>query len=268
MKKVISICSLAMILMMSCSKSGTAIVPTDKGNYSRMAESLYSIDSIVINHASTNVLCKGNNTGSVTLNVTGGITPYAYLWSNGSTDANRSNLYAGTYTVTVSDSLQSTMKSITISEPTTGILLTGTSKKPKCTTSANGTATVAVSGGILPYTYLWSNSQTNSTAIGLSEGNYTVTVTENSGCTRSMVFSIAAPAQLAVNITAISPNNAPLYNNGSITALANGGTPNYLYLWNTSPIKTTATITGLSSGTYAVKITDKNGCTVTKSVIE
>lgn len=265
MKNQISILSLAIILMISCSKSDTAITTSNVNNYNRVADSLYSNDSIVVNHTSTNILCKGNNTGSINLTVTGGIAPYTYLWNNGTTDANRSNLYAGTYIVTVTDSLQSNTKSITITEPATGILLTGTSKKPKCTTSANGTATVAVSGGIVPYTYLWSNSQTTNTSTGLSAGNYTVTVTESGGCTRSMTFALSAPTPITITLTPTSPNNAPLYNNGQIVAVASGGTPNYLYLWNTSPIKTTATITGLSSGIYTVKVTDKNGCTSTSS---
>jgi hypothetical protein len=194
----------------------------------------------------------------------GGCSAVHYQWNDGVLSQNRSNLYAGTYTVTVFNSCQTITTNFVVSEPATGLLLTGTSKNPKCSGGTNGTATVAVSGGGGSYSYIWSaGGQITPTATGLAAGVYIVTVTDqNNGCTRSMVFTLVNPPVLTVALTVVNPTMAlPL--SGQIAAVATGGTPNYVYLWSNS--KTTATVTGLSANTYTVKVTDKNGCTVTAS---
>ena len=212
----------------------------------------------------TNVLCKGNKTGAISVVVSGGCN-VTYLWSNGKTTASITNVYARNIKLTVTDVCQTKVFKYTITEPATGILLTGTTKSPKCNTGATGEATVVVSGGAGSYAYLWTNGQTNSTATGLVGGAYNVTVTDGGGCTRSMTFVVVAPAALSVSLAATNPTVA-LPNSGQIIATVSGGTPNYVYLWNTSPLKTTATITGLKAGAYMVKVTDKNTCTTTASV--
>ncbi len=225
----------------------------------------YSLSSqFTVSALITNVLCKGNKTGAITVTVSGG-SNVSYLWSNGKTTASLTNVFARKFKLTVTDIYQTKVFKFTVTEPATGILLTGTTKNPKCNTGATGTATVAVSGGSSPYSYLWTNGQTNSTATGLAGGAYIVTVTDGGACTRSMTFMVVAPAALSVSLAATNPTVA-LPNSGQIIATVSGGTPNYVYLWNTSPLKTTATITGLKAGAYMVKVTDKNTCTTTASV--
>jgi len=131
----------------------------------------------------TNVICNGTNTGSITAQVTGGTPPYAYSWSNGASTATTSSLAAGLYIVTVTDSLGCTaVKHANITEPSGMVLNTittsATNGKP------NGTATVGVLGGKPPYSYLWDDTQhqTTAQATGLTPGTYHVTVTDADNC--------------------------------------------------------------------------------------
>lgn len=135
---------------------------------------------------------------------------------------------------------------------------------PTCNQS-NGSATVNVVGGVPPYTYLWTpTGQTTATATGLSAGTYTVTVTDQPGCstTASITLTDNAPVVNA-NVTA----NDPCFGNCVGVAIANvaGGLPPYTYNWTPSG-GTSANATGLCAGSYTVTVTDANNCTGTATV--
>jgi hypothetical protein len=101
------------------------------------------------------VLCFGGNDGSATVTAAGGVAPYTYNWSNGTTTASNNNLIAGTYTVTVTDDHGCTATtSVTITEPT--LLITGivSSVNVLCFGGNDGSALAGANGGVLPYTYL------------------------------------------------------------------------------------------------------------------
>ena len=133
-----------------------------------------------------------------------------------------------------------------------------------CNGGSNGSAAVSSSGGISPYTYSWAPSGgTASMATGLSAGIYTVTVTDDIGCTATKSFTITQPVAMSVSgsKTDVSCNGS---SNGTATVSVSGGTPGYTYSW--SPIGgTAAAATGLAAGTYTCTITDANSCQTTKS---
>lgn len=122
------------------------------------------------------------STGRAIVTASEGTPPYTYKWNTGDTTNMIENIPAGTYTVTVKDACNAS-KSITKSVASKNINVT---KTIKCTSSGqcNGSITVNVTGGDPPYTYLWSNGQTNQTAINLCKGNYKVTITDALGCTK------------------------------------------------------------------------------------
>lgn len=121
----------------------------------------------------------------------------------------------------------------------------------------NGTITVTeIIGGVAPFTYLWSNGATSATVNNLTAGNYHVTATDNTGCTRSGFKNVSQVPAINVDFTSTDPTC--VQNNGSITAYASGGTSPYSYLFSTG--STTQTTSGLSSGTYYVTVFDANGC--------
>src|ERR1035438_6247684 len=130
-----------------------------------------------------------------------------------------------------------------------------------CFGGNDGSATVTVAGGTPGYSYMWSNLQTNSTAIDLIAGTYTVVVTDTHNCTTSTSVTITQPAAtLTSGISAQTNVNCFGGNNGSATVTVAGGTPVYSYLWSNS--QTSSIAINLISGTYSVTVTDTHGCTI------
>ena len=215
-----------------------------------------------------NVDCNGNATGSDTAFASGGTPNYTYLWSDGQTTQTANGLTAGAYTVTITDANGCILVlNDTITEP---IVLDATISitdidSVNCNGGSDGSATVTVSGGSYPYTYLWSPSGgIDSTATGLTAGNYTVDVTDAHGCTTTALASIEQPNVLNVSVSGIDTVTCNGGDDGIAIATATGGTTAYSYSW--SPVTgTDDTLSNLSSGTYTVTVTDFNGCIGTGS---
>ncbi|KAF2082457.1 MBG domain-containing protein [Flavobacterium sharifuzzamanii] len=134
-----------------------------------------------------------------------------------------------------------------------------------CFGDTTGQATATPSGGTGNYTYSWSNGADTATITGLAAGTtYTVTVTDENLCSNTANVTIGQPAS-ALTLTKGTVNNTSCHGGGNGTAqvIALGGTPNYSYSWNTTPIQTTATASGLSAGTYTVTVKDANQCVKT-----
>ncbi len=135
---------------------------------------------------------------------------------------------------------------------------------PSCANSGTGSATVSASGGTSPYQYQWNpTGGTAATAIGLIAGTYTVTVTDDAGCTKNIQVTITATAPINLNLssTDIQCSSSAL---GTATTAPSGGTAPYVYLWSNN--ETTPAIFNLASGTYSVTVTDANNCQATGSV--
>lgn len=127
--------------------------------------------------------------------------------------------------------------------------------------AGTGTASVAASGGQRPYTYLWSNSATDSSITGAAAGTYTVTVTDALGCTGVGSISINEPTAIALaGLPTVTNASCGGGCDGSITnVVVTGGTPPYTYLWSNGA--TTADISSLCAGSYTGTVTDAAGCT-------
>ena len=150
-------------------------------------------DSIYIYFSKNNPSCFGYDNGEITAYISGGTSPYSYLWSNGMTTYHMDSLTAGTYILTVTDNLGCQLTdSITLIEPPMlqdSIVFTQPSH---CYDVCNGSATVYPYGGTPSYTLEWSNGDTTQTIVQLcSNTNYTVTITDADGC--SVVDSITYP---------------------------------------------------------------------------
>jgi gliding motility-associated-like protein len=224
--------------------------------------------SMTVTPTQVNPTC-GNNNGSINIGITGGTGPYTYTWTPPvSTTASASNLSAGTYSITVKDAGCNTSTVVVTLTTTSLSLTTAVTANVKCNGGATGSGNVTASGGTSPYTYSWSTIpvQTSSTATGLTAGTYTVTVTDKTGCTNTASITITQPPLLTATAGAATNVKCNGGNNGSDIVTAAGGTPAYTYSWNTIPVQTTSTATGLTAGTYTCTVTDANGCTVTTSV--
>ena len=138
-------------------------------------------------------------TGTASISATGGTAPYTYSWApSGGTGSTASGLAPGNYTVTVTDS-KACFENINVvianaNTPNIGI----TSKKDAtCFGDKDGNATAVATGGNAPYMYSWNTlpAQNTATAINLAAGLYTVTVTDNNGCSASTSVQITEPPQ-------------------------------------------------------------------------
>lgn len=208
----------------------------------------------------TNVTCNGGSDGAATVTATGGTTPYTYSWApSGGTGSTATGLTAGTYTVTITDATAAVIsRTVTITQPT-AITITGTQVNVTCNGGNSGSATVSVSGGAGGYSYSWSPvGGTLATATGLFAGTYTCSVTDGSGCLATHTFTITQPTAMSVTPTQVNVT----CNGGSdasATVSVTGGTGSHYYYWSPGG-STSATVTGLSAGTYTCAVTDDNGC--------
>jgi large repetitive protein len=215
--------------------------------------------------SSSPVLCNGGSTGSATVTATGGVPGYTYSWSpTGGTGSSATGLSAISYTCTVTDvNGCTTTASTTVTQPPA---LTATTAQTNvlCNGGATGSATVTPAGGVGGYTYNWAPSGgSGASAINLTIGGYTCTITDANGCTTTASVNITQPPVISLSISAVqSTCGNP---NGSATVVAGGGVGGFTYLWSPSG-GAGATATGLLSGNYSVLVTDANGCTSTATV--
>ncbi len=216
--------------------------------------------------AQVDLLCNAANTGSATVTASGGSPGYTYSWSpSGGTGSSATNLAAGAYVCTITDTQGcTTTQSFTITSPTA--LTLATSSAPSLCGSPNGSATVVPSGGTGPYTYSWSPSGgIGATESGLLNGAYVVTVTDANGCTSTATVNVAGASTPTATVTAST--NILCFGNmtGSATVTPAGGNGPYTYSWSPGG-GTAATENSLGAGTYTVTITDLDGCTATDTV--
>ncbi|HTA81624.1 MAG TPA: PKD domain-containing protein [Bacteroidia bacterium] len=210
---------------------------------------------------STNDLCNGDSTGSVSVTgSSGGLAPYTYTWSTGQTTTTVTGLPVGAYIVTALDvnGCNGTDTAF-VTQPTPIVITTDTT--PTICTGSVGTASVTnVTGGAGGYTYVWSNTLTTSSINALAAGTYTVTVKDANGCTNTAtaivgtVIDTLKPTATSTNELCFGDSNGT----ASVTGVTNGTAP-YIYSWNSG--QTTSSVTGLLAGSYTVNITDNNGCT-------
>jgi|GEM_PF-2359224 len=219
----------------------------------------------------TNVSCFGGTNGAINLTPTGGVGPYTFNWVGGATTEDRTGLVAGTYSVTITDAnaCTGTVSGITVTQPTAAVSGTTVVTNVACNTGTNGAINLTPTGGTGPYTFNWVGGATTEDRTGLAAGTYSVTITDNNGCTGT-VSGITVTQPTAISLTASSQTNVSC-NGGSNGAAAvnnaNGGTPGYTYNWTpgTPTGDGTTSITGLTAGTWTCTVTDANGCVASQS---
>ena len=204
----------------------------------------------------------GNSDGAIDLNVSGGSLPYTFVWSNAATSEDISGLSAGTYDVTITDNAGcSIATSFAVSNNTGTLTASAVVSQETCGNGAGG-VNITVAGGVAPYSYLWSNASTTQDIVSLSAGTYSVTITDDVGCSlMSPVYNVNnSPSDLTL-LTVNMTNENCGDGAGAIDIQVINGTTPYTYLWSTAA--TTEDISGLSAGNYSCTITDNVGCEVT-----
>jgi hypothetical protein len=209
------------------------------------------------------VSCHGSTDGSINLTPNGGTAPYHMIWSDNSTLQNRTSMGAGTYSVTIYDTLGcSYIDSAILNEPTAITALT-TGSMLTCYGDSNGVAGVTVSGGDGPYTYLWQNGQTAATATQLKANYYLVTITDSRGCTQVAQAQVQQPTKVVAYAfgTYIGCGSQI----GLLSVTGTGGNGPYTFAWSNG--STASFQTNQALGTYSVMVTDTQGCFDTSTAI-
>ena len=265
-------------------------------NYIITEPAALAITETISSHTGFNITCNGANDGSIDLSVTGGTSVYTYTWTtaDGSgLDANtedQTGLGPGTYKVVVTDQNSCTIeKSFTLTEPNPLSLTQTTSDfngfDASCSGGVDAEIDINVTGGAPQYFYNWTTADgsgldpTVQDQTGLSAGTYNVEVTDSNGCKISQSFVITEPPPIILTSTLSDFNGFNIscngQNDGSIDITVSGGRisggdTDYTYEWTTlngSGIDpNVADQSGLTAGTYTIKITDSNNCTLTRSI--
>lgn len=206
--------------------------------------------AIAVTENTTNASC-GSNNGTVTLNISGGVSPYTEDFGADNPNA----LAPGAHNYTVTDDVGCVYNGSYSISSTGGPTLSTSSTNVTCPGGTNGTASVSISGGSAPYTEDWGGA----TIGALSAGTYSVTVTDNNGCVSSEVVTITEPNAFGStpNITNVSCNGN---SDGSVALNVTGGTSPYSENWGAMNPNS------LPAGTHNVTVTDNNGCTYQTSV--
>jgi hypothetical protein len=206
-----------------------------------------------------NLVCHGDQNGSVSLGVNGGTPGYSYNWSNGASTPTITGLGGGIYSVTVTDSKGCTaVTAAPVTEPPALQLIVQCSDVT-CFGDSDGSIGAGVQGGSPPYAYNWGVGIPPVNFVpNLSAGTYTVTVTDNNGCTGTASCTINQPPLLNLSLSCYDISCFG-YQDGAIGATVQGGTPPVVYSW--PQLNAGGLITGLSTGAYTVSVSDANGCT-------
>ena len=203
---------------------------------------------------------------------TDGPGDFNFMWGDGSTDSLRIDLCAGLNIVTITNAdncfIIDTIDILSPTEITFSALVT---TETLCFGDSTGTANIAATGGNgAPYTYLWNTGAITQNIAGLPAGVYTVTLTDQNGCTNSIdTINIGEPDQISLTPSSTDPTCFG-GKTGQTTVDVLGGVPNYTYLWQDvdgDNIGSAQTAEMLLAGTYDVTVTDANGCTSFTSAI-
>ncbi len=232
------------------------------------------VDSVVVNSPpAINLLMNANQTtcsgvcNGTAVALVSGNGPFAFIWNTNpvQNDSVATGLCAGIYEVVVTDANGCTaVDSVEVEDPIYS--LSFIASDPVCPGACDGEITVNTTSPNAPYTYVWDTNplQFTQTITGLCAGQYVVIVTDSNSCS---VIDTVVLNDSQYNITASATNTTcQLVCDGEATVTTNSPFAPYTYSWNTNPVQTTATATGLCAGIYQVTLTDDNGCVYVDSV--
>ncbi|HXH19032.1 MAG TPA: gliding motility-associated C-terminal domain-containing protein [Chitinophagales bacterium] len=235
-----------------------------------LSVSIIEPGEIVLTTASTDVSCYGGNDGSILVSVNGGTAPYSFTWNDGATSQDRNFLAGGNYSVSVTDYNSCTASSSsTIIEPPE-IMLFATEIHPTCAgNSADGSIALTVTGGSPPYQFVWSDGSTAGSIANLAPGNYSVTVTDASGCSATNFYTLSYQYDFGVeaspSVTIVTGSSTTL--SYTLTGFAGSFTPSWTPSQSLSCGNCESPIASPPQSTlYTIRVTNESGCSSSDTV--
>ena len=251
-----------------CLGSYMATITDNIGCQANVTVAIAAPDSINPNTITTNPTCNSSN-GAITLTPSGGTgTTYTYNWSNSSNTNSITNVFAGIYSVKVTDSLGCNQTFlIPISNTGNTPTVTTNISNLSCTNSCNALITTTVTGGTSPYSYWWPiGGQTTSSIANQCTGTYFVEVKDSIGCVSTQPVVVGLATSFSVSTTTFPTQCGAC--TGKINSNVTGGSGNYSYKWLPGGA-TTPNLTPVCAGIYLLTVTDLNtGCVISiKNII-
>ena len=225
------------------------------------------VQPLLVTNAITPVACYGESNGGIDLTVTGGTSPYTYLWENSlfelsNVSQDLTDYPADDYTYIVTDANGcNTTATLIISQPPL-LTATLTGVNILCYGGNNGSTDLTPIGGTAPYTFEWNNTSISEDLFNLQAGTYSVIISDLNNCTFEDSITLTqpdAPLSNVFNGVNVRCNNG---SDGQLSSLIEGGTEPYSFNWSNGD--TLATILNLTAGTYNLTVTDFNGCVLSE----
>jgi gliding motility-associated-like protein len=224
---------------------------------------LRSPDTLELVLSPSPATCADKSDGSILQTLSGGVAPYQYRWSDGSTQPDLQFASAGEYKVQVTDANGCAVAAVAVIGAPYLLTAEAMGTPPQCFGEANGFIVLAVSGGESPYDFLWSNGNLGAELFDLSAGRYTVAITDAVGCQRNLIIDLEDPQPLSLQPLS-TPDNG--LSTGTLLVNVTGGQEPYQYTWAHDPGETRAELDSLPPGTYRVTVTDANGCQIQENI--
>jgi gliding motility-associated-like protein len=222
------------------------------------------------NYNGFNIACKTENSGWISLEVSGGYIPFTYAWNTGESTDSISNLYADMYNVTVTDGLGCSLNldSIILTEPDT--ILTGVIQATtdyngfniSCFNGLDGGIREIPSGGVPPYTWFWDGIQGSEYESNKTAGYHNVELYDNNNCLWENNIILTEPSALSIQNISVTDTCERAV--GEIYINVSGGVFPYIYLWSSG--QDSDSINNLTEGIYTINSTDDNLCEILDSI--
>jgi len=236
---------------------------TDANGCSRTASVVIgAITTLNISSQVTQSSCS-SNTGSITVNVTGGTGVYTYTWLPAGSTPTVTNLTPGGYTLIVSDGNCTKTEIFTI-QSINAPVITSVKNDISCNGICDGDIAITIAGGTPTYITAWSNGATTSSISALCAGAYSVEVTDAAGCKAIRNFLLTPVSPVVLSAPDLDSPQCHDACDGSLTAIPIGGTMPYTFSWTPNNV-TTAVTNSLCTGDYTITVTDVNGCITTNA---
>jgi PKD repeat protein len=220
-------------------------------------------EGLSINLTTNMPTCNGVNDGSITVNDTNSITGLTFAWSNGDSTHSINNLGAGTYQVTVTDTLGCTIDTSIQLNPSNMLRLELSKIDESCMNLNDGAITANDTLDITGISFAWSNGDSTPTITDLMPGTYSVTITDTLGCTASQSIEINSNIGFEIDLSATNSSCNGIMD-GSVTVNEGEDIGDLTIVWSTGDSSQTAT--GLAAGQYFVTVTDSANCSVIDSI--
>ncbi|MEO7976648.1 PKD domain-containing protein [Flavobacterium sp.] len=227
-------------------------------------------DEIKLIHTQTEIACYNYADASITINsITGGVPfatgdPYIIKWSNLGSGLVQNNLSAGTYIITITDSLGCPKVFTIVIDNAPVFAINPDVRQISCFGQKDAHIRLNLVGGKTPVSLVWDDDPTAGIERNnIGKGKYTVTITDAKNCIIKESFIIVEPLLLEIRGDVSNPLDCVKADTGAINLVVTGGTQPYSYSWSNG--QRTEDLVNLVPGNYTVIVTDANGCKQTET---